>query len=358
MNGLPKPRDDLTEYEPYRTQQVTAEVRVNSNEWADDNVARGHLDAAELGDLLLNRYPSDGLPLRRELARRWGVREEQLIFGNGSSEVLLDTFLSFAGHGRTVLLFAPTYSQYVRLARISGATVALEQIGLPYDVTAARAGAAMERVRPQVVVFCTPNNPTGNTIDGAVIAEVARHWPETLVVVDEAYAEFVGETHLPLQREHRNIVVTRTFSKARAAAGLRLGVLVADPELAGVYRAVARPFTVNSITLALAERVLQDEAAVGRRTAQARTERTRIFAALRRVPAVEAFPSSANFVLFRVREDAAAVHARFLAQGVLIRDVSSWPGCAGCLRVTVGTPAENDRFIAALDAVFKGEETR
>ncbi|MBM4420020.1 MAG: histidinol-phosphate transaminase [Chloroflexi bacterium] len=354
MSRFPKPREDLQGFAAYRTQQMAAEVKIHANEWGEPTSAAGYLSADELEALLLNRYPDDGAALRGALARRWDVTEDQILFGNGSNELLLDTFLAFAGHGRTVLLFEPTYSMHERLARTAGSTVVLEEIGLPYDVTLARATAAMERVKPHVVLFCTPNNPTGNTVAREVVAGVASRWPETLVLVDEAYTEFAGTTHMPLVKTHPNVVVTRTFSKARAAAALRLGVLVADPAIASIYRAVARPYSVNALTFAVALRVLEDEAQVERRVARARAERERIAAALATQGAVQAFPSEANFILFRVKEPTAAVHARFLAQGVLIRDVSGWPGCAGCLRVTVGTRAENDRFIAALGPVFKG----
>lgn len=355
MTRLPRPREDLSGFAPYRTQQMPARVRIQANEWAEPNPADRFLSPGELHELLLNRYPSGGDELRGVLAPRWGVGPEQIIFGNGSNEVLLSTFLAYGGHGRTTLLFEPTYSMYERLAQIAGGTVAQERIGLPYLVTKERALAAAARVDPAIVVFCTPNNPTGNRVpEEAILATAAAH-PETLVVVDEAYADFASFTHLGAIRAQPNVVVSKTFSKARAAAGLRLGVLVAHPEVASVYRAVQLPYNVSALTLAVATAIARDDAPIARRVAVAARERARLEAALARVPAVETFPSEANFVLFRTRDgDAAGTHARFLAEGVLIRDVSIWPGCAGCLRVSVGTPAENDAFITALARVFEG----
>lgn len=350
---LPRPRDDLAGFEPYRTQQMAADVRLQSNEWAEPNPASAYLTPDELSALLINRYPPSGAELREALAARWGVLPEQILFGNGSNEVLLDTFLAFGGHGRTTLLFEPTYSMHARLARIAGGAVVQELVGLPYDLTPQRALAAMERVRPAIVAFCTPNNPTGNAVPEEVIRSVAARWPETLVLVDEAYADFGGVTLVPAISALRNLVVAKTFSKARAAAGLRLGVLVADPQLAGAYRAVQRPYGINAVTLAVALRIVRDEAALDRRVATARSERARIAGALARV-GVEVFPSEANFILFRMKDrDAAGTHGRLLEHGVLIRDVSSAPGCAGCLRVTVGTPTENDRFLAAIESVVR-----
>ncbi len=352
MTALPRPRDDLGEFQPYRTQQMPASVRLNANEWAEPNPAGNWVTPAELDALLLNRYPVRNDP-RELLAAKWGVAPEQLIFGNGSNEVLLYTFLAFGGHGRTTLVFEPTYSMHGRLATIAGGAVAQEPIGLPYHIAVDRALAAMARAKPQIVVFCTPNNPTGNRVDDAVILGVAERYAETLVVVDEAYSDFAGFTLLPAMQRFPNIVISKTFSKVRAAAGLRLGVVVAHPELAAVYRAVQLPYNVNAITLAVAARMIRDESALAGRVELARQERDKVYAALSRVPALEVFPSVTNFILFRLNDgDTEGTHRRFLERDVLVRDISMWPGCEGCLRVSIGTPAENDRFIAALDPVF------
>src|SRR5439155_4362390 len=239
---LPKPRADLAAFPAYRTgQQVKADVRLNANEWAEPNPAGDWLTPRELDAVLLNRYPTAALDLRGLLAERYHVEPDQLVLGNGSNEVLLSTFLVFGGHGRTTLLFQPTYSMHQRLTQIAGGIAADEHIGLPYDLTEARALAALARVRPAIVCFTTPNNPTGNLIDEAVILTAAERHPETLILVDEAYSDFAGNTIVPAMPDHPNIVVTKTFSKVQAAAGLRLGVLIVHPRVAGLFRAVQPP---------------------------------------------------------------------------------------------------------------------
>jgi histidinol-phosphate aminotransferase len=349
----------MAELQPYRTQQHRADVRIQSNEWPEPTPAGRYIAADELDRLLLNRYPGRGEELRSVLAERWRVSPAQLILGNGSNEVLLGVFLVFGGHGRRTLLFQPTYSMHARLTVIAGGVAVNEMIGLPYDVTRDRAFDAMERVRPEVVVFTSPNNPTGNAIAEEVIVALAEAYPETVVLVDEAYADFVGTTLVPRIEHTPNLMVSRTFSKVRAAAGLRVGVLVVHPELAGYFNAAQLPYNMSAVTLALATRIARDEASVERRLALVTAERTRVFEALRGVAAIEAFPSVANFVLFRSRESPPGdVHARFLERGVLIRDVSNWPGCEGCLRVSIGTSEENDRFIAALGTVFGRSSAR
>ena len=352
---LPRPRTDLAGFQAYRTQQMAAEVRVHANEWAEPNPASAHLGAAELDLILLNRYPTAqaSAELRETLARRFGVEPGQLIFGNGSNEVLLNTFLVFGGHGRRTLLFQPMYSMHARLTQIAGGTAVDEAIGLPYDLTMERALAAIARVRPEIVCFTTPNNPTGNLIDERVILTVAERSPETLVLVDEAYSDFAGTTIVPAMREHPNIVVAKTFSKVRAAAGLRLGILVVHPDVAEIFRAVQLPYNVSPLTTVLGAKLAKRADDVRRRVAECAAERDRVFAALSRAPGVEAFPSVTNFILFRLTGSTPAeVHAKFLEHSILLRDISSWPGCAGCLRVSIGTPAENDRVIAAIESVF------
>ena len=352
---LPRPRADLETFQAYRTQQMAADVRVNANEWAEPHPAGLYLSPSELNDILLNRYPAAAASaeLRSALAQKFGVQPDQLIFGNGSNEMLLNTFLVFGGHGRTTLLFQPTYTMHARLTQIAGGTSVDENVGLPYDVTMQGALAAMERTKPNIVCFTTPNNPTGNIIDEAIILAVAERYPETLVLVDEAYSDFAGITIVPRIPAHPNIVVTKTFSKVRAAAGLRLGVLIVDPRVAEIFRAVQLPYNVSPLATVVGGKLARREDDLTKRVAECAIGRDRVFAALKRAPGVEAFPSVTNFLLFRLADRSPAeVHAKFLEHSVLIRDVSSWPGCAGCLRISIGTPAENDRVIAAIDAIF------
>jgi len=350
MAKIPKPRDDLSGFPPYRTApQIKVDVRLAANEWAEPNRAAQWLSPSELTDILLNRYPGAALDLRSVLAEQYGVTPDQLILGNGSNDVLLQCFLVFGGHGRKTLLFQPTYSMHERLAVIAGGTVVNEKVGFPYTLTTELALRAMERVKPEVVVLTTPNNPTGNEIDFDVIRAVLERYPETLVLVDEAYSDFAGRTMLPELDRYPNMVISKTFSKVLASAGLRVGILVVHPSLIDVIRAIQLPFNVSQLTQAVAVKVAKDEAAVKRRVEQCHRERERVARALRDSDAVDVHPSVTNFLLFRLRDGKPAdVHARFLEKGILIRDVSMWAANEGCLRVSIGTPEENDRFIAAI----------
>lgn len=354
MARLPKPRNDLSGFPPYRTpQQVKADVRLAANEWAEPNVASQWLTPEELRAILLNRYPGPALDLRGVLADRYGVAPEQLVLGNGSNDTLLQAFLIFGGHGRKTLLFQPTYSMHERLTTIAGSTPVNERVGFPYDLTKAQALAAMARVRPEIVVFTTPNNPTGNEIDFDVILAVAKANPETLVLVDEAYSDFAGRTLLPELADNPNMIISKTFSKVLASAGLRVGILITHPDIAEVFRAVQLPSNVSALTMAVAAKIARNDSVIASRVALCARERERVSRALSEIDSIEVHPSVTNFILFRLKEDKPAdVHARFLEQGVLIRDVSMWPANERCLRVSIGTPAENDRFIAAIAHAF------
>jgi histidinol-phosphate aminotransferase len=354
MRGdLPRPREWLAEATPYRTQSQTAEVRLQSNEWTEPTPLGRYLTPADLDDTVLNRYPDiAAAQVRSLLARRWGVTPDQIVLGNGSNEVLLYTFLVFGGPDRTLLVFTPTYTMYARLGRLTGMRVHEERVGVPYSLDAATVRDAVARVGPDVVCFSSPNNPTGNLLDDATIlaaADAAR----VLVVVDEAYAEFSGHTLLPRIAERPNLVVARTFSKAQAAAGLRLGALVADRRIAASYEAARLPYNVGTLTQLVAARILGDDAGLAERVSCIARERARVERALRSLPELDAFPSAANFVLFRHRGmSATALHAALLARGVLVRDVSSWPDAGESLRATIGSRIENDRLLAALRAVL------
>lgn len=349
---IPLPRPELRAFKTYGQRPVTDAVRLNANEWPEPTPAGSYVTQDELDRLALNRYPGAAVEIRSILAKQYGVQPDQLMFGNGSNDTIMQLFLVFGGHGRTTLLFQPTYNLHGRFTVIAGGTLVNEMVGLPYHLTKQRALETASRVHPDIVCFCTPNNPTGTLIDDDVILAVAERYPETLILVDEAYGDIPGRTLIPAIAEHPNLVISKTFSKVHAAAGLRFGILVMHPMLAESVRAIQISFNVGVVTYALATKIARDEASVRQRIALVRSERERVFRAMQQVDGIEPFPSEANFILFRIGGDTAAAQARFLERGVALRDMAPWTGCEGCLRVSIGTRQENDTFLAALSAVF------
>jgi histidinol-phosphate aminotransferase len=205
--------------------------------------------------------------------------------------------------------------------------------------------------KADVVVVCSPNNPTGGLLEPAALIAVLKN-AKGLVMLDEAYHEFSGQTGLPLLREHRNLIVLRTFSKAMSMAGLRFGYMMAHPEIAREVYKSKLPYNVNIFTLAAAEIVVEKRAVLDRGIEMLIRERDRIFAELQKRKAVCAFPSKANFILIRTARPARELFDRLYSKGVLVRDVSAYPLLDRCVRVSIGTPEENDRFLASLDRVL------
>ncbi len=350
---VPPVRPDLTALTGYHSAQVDVEVRLNTNEsplppppaWR-----RALLEA--VGRIDFHRYPDrEATELRRALAASHGVTPDRIFCANGSNEVLQCLLLAYGGPGRTAALFEPTYTLHGHIARITGTAVAAgrrrDDFALDLDAVAEVVGTS----DPVLTFLCSPNNPTGRADAPAEIAAVAGMVPG-LLVVDEAYGQFAPSSALELRASDpagtRHVVVVRTFSKTWSMAGARLGYLVADPEVVAACELVALPYHLDAVTQ-LAGRLALDYAdEMNQRVALVAEERGRIAGALAGLP-VESWPSDANFLLFRpTTKEAAAVWSGLVSAGVLVRDCSTWPGLTGCLRVTVGLPEENDRFLAAL----------
>ena len=351
--GLPGVRPDLEALVGYHSAQVDVDVRLNTNE-SPLPPPDGWLDA--LADAVrgieFNRYPErEATGLRRALADSHGVGIDEVFCANGSNEVLQCLLLAYGGPGRTAALFEPTYTLHRHIARITGTTVVAgarrDDFALDLDVVAAVVAGS----DPAVTFLCSPNNPSGRADTPAEVERVAGLVPG-LLVVDEAYGQFAPSSALALRRGDpagtRHVVVVRTFSKTWSMAGARLGYLVADPDVVAACELVALPYHLDAAKQAAGRLALDFVDEMEHRVAAITEERGRIAAAFADL-AVETWPSDANFLLFRpLAKPATQVWTDLLAASVLVRDCSTWPGLTGCLRVTVGLPEENDRFLAAL----------
>ena len=265
--------------------------------------------------------------------------------------MLQSLLLAFGGPGRTAALFEPTYTLHGHIARITGTRVVTgprrDDFTLDVDVVASVVAGA----DPVITFLCSPNNPTGRADPPDVLADVAGLAPG-LLVVDEAYGQFAPTSALELRGidpdGFRRVVVVRTFSKTWSMAGTRLGYLVADPEVVQACELVTLPYHLDTVTQVAGRLALEFADEMNARVAAIAEERGRIAAAFAGLP-VETWPSDANFLLFRpTTREAGRVWADLVSASVLVRDCSRWPGLTGCLRVTVGLPDENDRFLAAL----------
>jgi histidinol-phosphate aminotransferase len=351
---IPVPvRDDLSALEGYHSPQVDVGVRLNTNESPmEPPAAWRDAFAAELSRVQWHRYPDrSATALRCAIAALHDVQPDQVFVANGSNEVLQTLLLTYAGPGRTVATFEPTYQLHAHIARLTGATVVETERSADFTLDIDIALAAIAEHQPMVTFLCSPNNPTGLVEPESTIRSVLAAVPG-LLVVDEAYAQFAPWSAIGLVDDATPLAVTRTFSKTWSMAGTRLGYLVGPTWLVAALDKVVLPYHLDAakqIAGRLALRFVDDmESRVGAIVA----ERERITHALAALP-VEQVPSGANFVLFRpVAHLGRDVWQGLLDRDVLIRDCSSWPRLENCLRVTVGTPHENDVFIAALSEVL------
>ena len=347
------PRSDIKVMSKYHSPQVDVPIRLNTNESPFDPPAAWLRDVNEaLQDIHWNRYPDRGATkLRAAIAARHGVRVDNVFVANGSNEVLQTLLLTYAGAGRTVATFEPTYQLHTHLARISGEVVVSGERREDFTLDLAEVRRVLDSYSPHVTFLCSPNNPTGRIEDREIVSEVVKSAPG-IVLIDEAYAEFADWSALELVTEEHAVAVSRTFSKTWSLAALRLGYLIAPKWMVEQMEAVVLPYHLDTFKQMAGEKALAYVNDMDARVAGIISERERIVAHLATLP-VDTWPSGANFVLFRPQiVDAVDVWQRLLEAGVLVRDCSSWDRLQGCLRVTVGAPEENTAFMSALSGAL------
>ena len=353
-------RDPLNKIKPavraitaYTLKPYRASIKVNQNENPFDMPEEIKQEVERrLARRPWSRYP-DFVPaeLLERLAAFAGWKPEGTLAGNGSNELIQAVLMVTVGPGTRVLIPEPTFTLYRQVVTVLGG----EAIGVPltpkldFDV-----GALAEQVRGKgadVVILCAPNNPTGCLIASDDLVRLAQSF-DGLVVVDEAYHEFSGRSVVPLLAELRNLMVLRTFSKAMAMAGLRVGYMLASPELTREVHKATLPYNLNffSATAALVacERYDLLRPAIDRLIA----ERERLHRRLEEIAGLAPVKSFANFMVVRTAVSPDAVFQALLERDILVRDVSRYPMLADYFRVSVGLPEENERIITALTEIM------
>jgi histidinol-phosphate aminotransferase len=360
MNPLDKIKPRVRQLKAYTLSPDRASVKINQNEnpWdAPEAIKRETL--RRMGEREWSRYP-DFIPvsLHEKLAAFAGWTPDGVVAGNGSNELIQATLMVTSGEGRRVLISEPTFALYRQVATVLGGEVLSVPLdgGLQFDVPAL--SREVERSRPDVVILCSPNNPTGCRIEDADL-EALLNASGALVVVDEAYFEFSGRTVAPLLARHENLAVFRTFSKAMGMAALRVGYLLASPALAREVSKAVLPYNLNAFSQTAAEVAVElYEELLRPAVRRIVAERARLYDALESIEGLAPVPSRANFMVVRSAIEPRRVFRELLARDILVRDVSGYPMLRDYFRVSVGSPEENDRLVAALAEIFEKEGKR
>ena len=354
MGALIPVRDDLGLFEGYHSPQVVVDVRLNTNE-SPYPPPPAWLEALHraIDTVPFHRYPDRSYTaLRTALAEQHGVQPDQVFVANGSNEVLQSLCLAYGGPGRQVAVFEPTYALHSHIARITGTTVVEGERRADFTLDLDEVRRVLDDAQPEITFLCSPNNPTGRNEPAEVVLAVLEAAPG-LVVVDEAYGQFSSWSALSLVADDVPLVVVRTFSKTWSMAAARLGYAVASAEVVAGMESVTLPYHLDAVKQAAGRLALRYRSEMEARVKALVDERERIAARLAELP-VETWPSEANFVLFRPSsKPGGKVWQALLDRSVLVRNCSTWPRLEGCLRVTVGTPEEDDAFLAVLTEVLE-----
>ena len=347
------PRDDVALMEGYHSPQVDVDVRLNTNESPyppPPEFVRALQD--EVGRVQWHRYPDRAArELRTALGGAHGQPPERVFAANGSNEVLQTICLTYGGPGRSVAVFEPTYALHAHIARITGTDVVEGERSPDFTLDVPEVQRVLRDASPAITFLCSPNNPTGRVEPREIIEAVLERAPG-IVVVDEAYGQFSPWSAVSMVDESIPLVVVRTYSKTWSMAAMRLGYCVGPSWVVEELTKVVLPYHLDAVKQAAGRLALAFQPQMEARVATLVEERGRVAAALSDLP-VETWPSGANFVLFRpIGVDGDTVWKALLERSVLVRNCASWPRLDGCLRVTIGTPAEDDAFLSALKEIL------
>ena len=352
-------RENLRGLSPYGAPQIDVPIQLNVNENTHPlppAVVEAIAQEVARAATALNRYPDrEFTELRELLADYLGheLRAENIWAANGSNEILQQILQAFGGPGRSVMSFVPTYSMYPLLASGTDTSFIAGTRAADFTLSAESAASQVREHRPNIVILCSPNNPTGTALGLDVIKAVYEAASENnaIVIVDEAYAEFAlagTKSALGLLPGRQRLIVTRTMSKAFALAGARLGYLAAAPEISDAIRLVRLPYHLSAVTQATAIAALKNVDALLAEVEQIKTQRDRIVTRLTEL-GLQPSVSDSNFVFFGGLQDPEAIWQGLLEAGIIVRN----NGIPGTLRVTAGTEAETTAFLDRLSELLE-----
>lgn len=343
----PKVRPEVRKLVGYHLDQPKHKIKLNQNESPYDlppPLKKRIL--AKLAKIPWNRYPSPYADdLREKLGKQLSWDPEGIVLANGSN-VLTQALIAAVAVGGKLVVPDPSFSLYEIYGELFENQITKVPLRMDFTLDEGRFARALKQARPELTLIPNPNAPTGNLFDPNALKRLIKAAPG-LIVIDEAYYPFSGETLLPALKRSPNLLLLRTFSKAFSLGGVRVGYLIGDPKLVREIRKVVPPFCLNALAVAIIDTVLDVPKYVDKIVREISKERQKVYTALKKLPGITPFPTDANFILFRAR-DPQAIFKGLLKEGILIRNVSGIGLLKDCLRVTIGTPKENQAFISAM----------
>ncbi len=358
MNKMPLDfiRPVIRSKQIYSLPKVAYQIKLNQNENPND-LAEGI--KSEIFMLLANchwnRYPElTSSSLREQIADMLSLSGRQVMVGNGSNEILLAIMTAVLEPGKKLLIVEPTFSLYRHYGEILDATVEAAPLLKKFAFPVEQLTQLVRAGNVALTILCSPNNPTGNRIEAADLVKILTA-ATGLVLVDEAYIDFCAQDFAPLLNDFPNLILTRTFSKASSFAFGRFGYGLAAPELVQEIYKVLLPYNLSGLTELTAQVLLTKQQALKAAVVEIVSQRQWLFQQLVLIPEITVYPSSANFLLICPSCASDWLFQQLAAAGILVRDVSSYPGLGNHLRISVGAPAENQKLVGVMQSIFKSE---
>jgi len=337
--------------EHYEAEPNIQGIALNKNEipWSlNDKLKEALIEKVKTMEF--NRYPdSSCTELKKAISGYTGISTDSIAIGNGSDELINVLLQTFINPGDAIAVDNPTFSMYKIYGTVSGARILEYSLGSNFEMKLDEFISCIQKEKPKIIFICNPNNPTGGRLELPEIEQILTK-ADGIVVIDEAYFEFSGVTALGFLSRYDNLIILRTFSKAFGLAGLRVGYMLANPSAVSYIDRVRSPFNVNAFAQAAAVEVLKNIDTVTERIEIIKSERKRLTALLTEFEGLRCFESWSNFILMR-SPYAVEINKRLKEGGIYIRSYSN-PIIKDCLRVTIGSPAENDKFYKIIKEVL------
>jgi histidinol-phosphate aminotransferase len=349
-------KDNVLSLKPYAIESIRSEIKLHANESPfPPSKELYDLFAASLKSFPLNRYPDpDSKNLKESIAKRLDTKTDHLIIGNGSDEIILLLLQVFCMEEDTIIIPDPTFAMYAIISQSLGIKTKNIPLDSNWDFNASLLLEAAEKNKSRLIFLSYPNNPTGNCFSETEVRKVIEQF-EGIVVLDEAYYAFSKKSFISEIKNHNNLVILRSFSKIGLAA-MRVGFGVANPLIIQEINKVRLPYNSNMLSQSFAEHLINNFQIVQKQIDSILEERSRLIDELEKINSITVFPTDSNFILFKTERSADELFTHLIYNGILVRNLSSHPKLHNCLRVTVGTINENNRFISEVNAYAIGDK--